>query len=178
MEIKAIVAIALIISAFLLAAKLSPEIGKGQFKEGTYIHIDNIKIAFYKTDANVDMEYSLSPFAKAYIFLFGSKNLELKIREILAEFNITKIQKVGLDNASITLTNVSELNGQYYLHDSRRFGISPDILTISFPDGNSRIYKNPASTPDLFYTQWNNLISFFTCIDLWIRNMDYSQAQY
>lgn len=153
MEIKSIVVIALIISAFLMAAKLSPEIGKEQFREGTYIHIDSIEIAFYKTDANVDIEYHLSPFAKAYIFLFGSKNLEPKIREILAEFNVAKIQKIGLNNASITLTNISGLNGQYYLHDSRKFGISPDILTISFPDGNSRIYKNPVSTPDLFYTQ-------------------------
>lgn len=153
MEIKLIAAIALIISAVLIASNLSPEISKEQFKEGTYIHIDSINMAFYKTDANVDIGYHLSPFAKAYVFLFGSNKLEPKIRDILAEFNVTKIQKVGLNNASITLTNISGLNGQYYLHDSRRFGISPDVLTISFPDGSSRTYKNPLSTPDLFYTQ-------------------------
>lgn len=153
MKIKSIVAIALIFSASLMAAKLSPEIGKGQFKEGTYIHIDSIEIAFYKTDANVDIEYHLSPFAQAYIFLFGSKNLEPKIREICAEFNVAKIQKIGINKASLTLTNTSRLNGQYYLHDSMRFGIAPDMLTIFFPDGNSRIYKNPSSIPYLFYTQ-------------------------
>jgi hypothetical protein len=153
MEIKLIVALALIISASLMVAKLSSEIGKGQFKEGTYIHIDSIEMAFYKTDANVDIEYHLSPFAQAYIFFFGSKNLEPKIRGICAEFNVAKIQKIGLNNASLTLTNTSKLNGQYYLHDSIKFGISPDILTIFFPDGNSRIYRNPLSVPYLFYSQ-------------------------
>ena len=73
MKIKAIIAIALIISAVLLAARLSPEISTEQFKEGKYIHVDSMVIEFNKTNANVNVEYRLSPFAEVYIFLFGSK---------------------------------------------------------------------------------------------------------
>jgi hypothetical protein len=150
MHIKPIIAIALIISAALLAVKFSPQINTEQFREGKYIHIDSIEIVFDKTDANVNVEYRLSPFAEAYMFLLGSKNLEPKIKEIFANFTEVKIRQIGSNSASLLITNISRQKDQYYLHDSRRFGVSPDNLTLVSPQG-TRTFQNPHSTGDFFY---------------------------
>lgn len=150
MQIKPIIAIALIISAALMAVKLSPEIDVEQFREGKYIHINSIEIDFHKTDANVYVQYRLSPFAEAYMFLFGSKNLEPKIKEIFANFSEITIQQIGSNSASLQVTNISREKDQYYLHDSRVFGVSPDVLTLVSPQGTRRL-ENPSSTGDFFY---------------------------
>lgn len=150
MYIKPIIAIALIISAALMAAKLSPEINTEQFREGKYIHIDSIEIVFDETDAKVGMQYRLSPFAQAYIFLFGSKNLEPKLKEIFANFTEVKVLQIGSNSASLEITNISRKKDQYYLQDSRVFGVSPDVLTLVSPQGTRRLQK-PSSTGDFFY---------------------------
>ena len=129
METKLIIAIALIISAILLAAKLFQEVNTDQFREGKYIHIDSVVIEFNKSNGNVHVEYHLSPFAEAYLFLFGSKHLEPKMKEIFADFS-----------------------DQFYLHESRKFDIQPDILTLVYPDGTRRNILNTNSTPNTFYT--------------------------
>lgn len=152
MHIKPIIAIALIISAALMAAKLSPEINTEQFREGKYIHIDSVVIVFDKSNANVDVEYRLSPFAEAYMFLFGSKNLEPKIKEIFANFTEVNIRQIGSNSASLQITNISRKKDQYFLHDSRKFGMQPDVLTLVYPDSTRKIIPNPKSTPDVFYT--------------------------
>ncbi len=152
MHIKPIIAIALIISAALMAAKFSPGINNEQFREGKYIHIDSVIIVFDRTDANVDVEYHLSPFAEAYMFLFGSKNLEPKIKEIFANFTEVNIRQIGSKSASLQITNISRKKDQYFLHDSREFGMRPGILTLVYPDGTKKIYQNPISTQDTFYT--------------------------
>jgi hypothetical protein len=152
MKIKLMIAIALIFSAALLAARVSSEINTDQFREGKYIHIDSIEIDFDKTDANVVINYDLSPFAESYMFLFGSRNLEPKIKEIFANFSEVHIQMIGSNSASLQLTNISRKKDQYYLHDSRRFGMRPDVLTLVYPDGTRKIYQNAISTQDTFYT--------------------------
>ena len=152
MDTKPIIIIALIISAVLLAVKVSPEINTDQFREGKYIHIDSIVIQFNKFNANVNMEYHLSPFAEAYIFLFGSKHLEPKIKEIFADFKIIKIWDIGSNSASLQVTNISRKSDPYYLHESRKFGVQPDVLTLVYPDGTRRNIQNPKSTPNAFYT--------------------------
>ena len=108
MKIKAIITIALIISAVLMAGRVSPGINTDQFREGKYIHLDSMEIAFNKTDADVSIEYHLNPFAQTYIFLFGSKNLEPKIKEIFSDFGNVEIQKIGRNSASIQVKNVSK----------------------------------------------------------------------
>jgi hypothetical protein len=153
MEIKPIIVIALIISAVLMGAELSPDINSEQFMEGKYIHIDSITILLDKTDANVYFEYNLTPFAEAYMFFFGSKNLEPKIKEIFANFTEVKIQYIGRDSASIQIMNYSRKKDQYYLHDSRNFGVSADTLTLVYPDGTEKIIKRTVSTPNTFFTQ-------------------------
>lgn len=150
MYIKPIIAIALIISASLMAAKLSPEINTEQFREGRYIHVDSIEIVFDKTDANVDIQYRLSAFAEAYMILFGSKNLEPKIREIFANFTEVKILHIERNSASLQITNISRKKDQNYLHDSRELGVQTDVLTLVSPQGTRRL-QNQKSTGNFFY---------------------------
>ncbi len=152
METKLIIAIALIISAVLLAAKLFQEVSTEQFKEGKYIHINSVVIEFNKSNANVNVTYRISPFAEAYIFLFGSKHLEPKMKEIFADFSDVKILKIGSNSASLLVSNISRKNDQFYLHESRKFDVQPDILTLVYPDGTRRNILNTSSTPNTFYT--------------------------
>jgi len=150
MKIKAIITIALIISAALLAARMSPGANVEQFREGKYIHVDIMTIQFKKTDATVDIQYHLSPFAQAYIFLFGSKNLEPKIEEIFSEFQEVKILKLGSSSASLQILNISRKSDVYYLHESRNFSVQTDVLTIVYPDGTRRNFEHAKETPPTF----------------------------
>ncbi len=152
METKMIIAIALIISAVLLTVKLFQEVSTEQFREGKYIHIDSVVIGFNKSNANVHVEYRLSPFAEVYIFLFGSKHLEPKMKEIFADFSDVKILKIGRNSASLLVSNISRKSDQFYLHESRKFDVQPDILTLVYPDGTRRNILNTNSTPNTFYT--------------------------
>lgn len=148
MKIKAMITIALLISATLMAAKVSPGINNDQFREGKYIHLDHMEIALIKTDAKISIEYHLSPFAQAYIFLFGSKHLEPKIKEIFSNFENVEVQKIGMASASIYVKGISRLSDGYYLHESRKLDISPDVLTIIYPEGVRRNTEHAKATPN------------------------------
>jgi hypothetical protein len=154
MKIKAMITIVLLISTALMAAKVSPGINNDQFTEGKYIHLDSMEIAFSKTDADISIGYHLSPFAQAYIFFFGSKNLEPKIKEIFFDFNNVEVQKIGSTSASLHVKGISRLSDGYYLHESRKFGISPDVLTVIYPGGARRNTEHAKATPNtvLFVT--------------------------
>jgi hypothetical protein len=152
METKIIIAMALIISAVLLGIKVFQEVSNEQFREGKYIHIDSVVIEFNKSNANVYVKYRLSPFAEVYIFLFGSKHLEPKIKEIFADLGNVKILKIGSNSASLLVSNISQKNDKFYLHESRKLDMQPDILTLVYPDGTRRNILNTNSTPNTFYT--------------------------
>jgi len=151
MKIKAIITIALIISAALMAAKVSPGVNTEQFREGKYIHIDSMVIEFDKTEADIQIQYHLSPFAQVYMFLFGSKHLEPKIEEIFFDFETIEIQRIGRTNALILVKDISRQNDEYYLHDSRELGMQPDVLTLVYPDSTRRNIEHATETPYIFY---------------------------
>ncbi len=152
MKIKAIITIALIISAALMAAKVSPGVNTEQFREGKYIHINSMVIEFDKTDADVQIQYHLSPFAQVYIFLFGSRHLEPKIEEIFFDFDNIEVQKIGRTIAVIHIKDISRQNDEYYLHDSRIIGMQPDVLTLVYPDRTRKNIEHAKATPYLFYS--------------------------
>lgn len=158
MKIKAIITIALIISAALLAGKVSSGIDTEQFREGKYIHIDNMEIAFNKANADISIDYRLNPFAQVYIFLFGSKNLEPKVKEIFSDFDDIEIKNIGLTSASIEVKNVSKknediskINKEVYLFDSYKLGVQSDVLTFVYPEGKRRSYEHVKVTQPVFY---------------------------
>ncbi|MDR7665464.1 hypothetical protein RG963_06660 [Methanosarcina sp. Z-7115] len=158
MKIKAIITIALIISAALLAGKVSSGIDAEQFREGKYIHLDNMEIAFNKANADISIEYRLNPFTQVYIFLFGSKNLEPKVKEIFSDFDDIEIKNIGLTSASIEVKNVSKINEdiskinkEVYLFDSYKLGVQSDVLTFVYPKGERRSYEHVKVTQPVFY---------------------------
>ncbi|MGV8077028.1 MAG: hypothetical protein ACP5N0_07005 [Methanosarcina sp.] len=151
MKIKAIITIAIIISAALLAARIDPGNNIDQFKEGKYIHVDSMVIQFKQANATVSINYRLSPFAQSYMFLFGSKNLQPKIEEIFSEFQEVKIKKIGRSSASLQILNISKKSDEYYLHDSHKFGVQTDVLTLVYPDGKKRNVENAKETLNTFY---------------------------
>lgn len=152
MKIKAIITVALLISAALLAARMVPGSSADQFKEGKYIHVDSMVIQFEKTDATVSIDYHLSPFAQVYIFLFGSKNLEPKIEEIFSKFHEVKIQKIGRSSASLQILNVSKISDGYYLCNSCELGVQSDVVTFVYPPkGVKKSYEHVKVTPPVFY---------------------------
>ena len=152
MKIKAIITIALIISAALMAAKVSPEVNTEQFREGKYIHLDSMVIDFDKTNADVEIQYHLSPFAQVYMFMFGSKHLEPKIEDIFFDFENIEVLKIGRTSASVHVKDISRQDNEYYLHDSRELGMQPDVLTLVYPDKTRRNIAHAKATPDIFYT--------------------------
>lgn len=152
MKIKAIITIALIISAALMAARVSPGVNMEQFREGKYIHIDSMVIEFNKADADVQIKYSLSPFAQVYMFLFGSRHLEPKIKEIFFDFENIEIQRIERTSAVIHIKDISRQNDEYYLHDSKELGMQPDVLTLVYPDKTRQNIEHAKATPYLFYS--------------------------
>ncbi len=151
MKATAIITIALIISASLMAFKVSPGIDMEEFREGRYIHLDQVTIEFDKTDAEVIIEYHLTPFAQVYMFLFGSSHLEPKIKEIFFDFNEVTIQEIGRTHAKVLVKEISRQSNENYLHDSKELGMQPDMLTLVYPDGTMRNVENAKETPDTFY---------------------------
>lgn len=151
MKVKAIITIALIISASLMAARVSPGEDTGQFREGKYIHIDSMVIEFNNTDADVQIKYHLSPFAQVYMFMFGSKHLEPKIEDIFFDFENIEVRRIGRSSALIHVNDISRQNDEYYLHDSRELGMQPDILTLVYPDGTRQNIEHAKATQDIFY---------------------------
>jgi hypothetical protein len=151
MNIKAIITIILIISAILVASRVPSGMSNEQFKEGKYIHLDSMEIVFNKTDAEVNINYHLSPFAQVYMFLFGSRNLEPKIREIFFNFSNVQVQKIERTSASVLIKDISRQSGEYYLHESREIGMQPDTLTIVYPDGTRRNLQYTKFTQPAFY---------------------------
>ncbi|AAM06666.1 TPA: hypothetical protein HA338_11895 [Methanosarcina acetivorans] len=153
MKVKAIITIALIISAALLAARVTPGINPNQFREGKYIHLDTMVIEFDKTDANVRISYHLSPFAQVYMFMFGSKHLEPKIEEIFFDFENIEIQRIGINSALIHVNDISRQKDEDYLHDSRELGMQPDVLTLVYPNGKRKNIEHAKNTSDIFYEE-------------------------
>lgn len=151
MKIKAIITIALIISASLMAARVSPGVNTEQFREGKYIHINSMVIEFNKTDADVQIRYRLSPFAQAYMFMFGSKHLEPKIEEVFFDFEDMEVLRIGRTSALIRIKNISRQNDEFYLHDSRELGMQPDLLTLVYPDKTRQDIEYAKATPAVFY---------------------------
>lgn len=157
MKMKPIIVIAILISAILLAGRVVPGTSSDEFKEGKYIHVDSIVIQFEKTDATVSINYHLSPFAQAYILLFGSKNLEPKIKEIFSQFHEVKIQKIEKSSASLQMLNVSKESDGYYLCDSYELGVQSDVLTFVYPPKSAKkSYEDVKVTPPVFYVLKEN----------------------
>ena len=117
-----------------------------------FIHINRMVMTFEKTDSIVEITYDLDPFAKTYVFLLGSRNLEPTFEQIFFEFEDVTITDIGQNHAMVMLKNVSRQSGDYYLHDSRELGAKVDLLTFIYPDRSTKQLEHTSFTQNTFYS--------------------------
>ncbi len=117
-----------------------------------FIHISRMVMTFEKTGSMVEITYDLDLFAKTYVFLLGSRNLEPTFEQIFFEFEDVTITDIGQNHAVIMLKNVSRQSGEYYLHDSRELGAEVDLLTFIYPDRSTKQLEHTSRTQNTFYS--------------------------
>lgn len=141
MRVKDILIVIIIIIVF------SVVITDGRTKR--QLPITSLTINFNKTDAVFTINYNFDTLSRTYLLIFGSKSLEAKINLVFSNFDYD-IVKIGPDKAILNVNNVSRFEKGFYLHDSRKFGETIDILYISDYHG-SKTYYNVNATPYYFY---------------------------
>lgn len=115
------------------------------------LHITSLEIEFDKTDAIFTVNYGFDKFSEAFLLFFGTNALEPKVRYIFPNFDYDVI-KIDQDKAILRVKNISVLNKDYYLHNSRKFNDTIDIVYISSPsETRIREYHNINATPNYFY---------------------------
>ena len=140
--------IVLFITAFALVIMPSSAVTE----DDQFIHINRMTLNFEKTDGIVEITYDLDLFAKTYVFLLGSRNLEPTFEKIFIEFGDVETIEIGQNYAVIMLKNISRQSGEYYLHDSRELGANVDVLTFVYPDSSTKQLENTRNTQNTFYS--------------------------
>lgn len=113
--------------------------------------IDSLVINFDKTDATFTVNYDLGKIPKLYILLLGSKSIEPKIKSIFSDFDY-EILKMDQSTTVLRVKNVSRLEKDFYLHDSRNLGARIKTIIIYTPDTTrSKEFSSLNSTPPIFY---------------------------
>ena len=115
------------------------------------LHITSLEIKFDKTDAVFTVNYDFDKFSETFLILFGTKTLEPRVRSIFPNFEYEVI-KIDQNKAILRVKNISRLNKDYYLHNSRKFNHTIETVYISDPSNTKvREYYNINSTPNYFY---------------------------
>ncbi len=118
---------------------------------GRPLDITSLIINFDKTDATFTVNYDLGKIPKMYVLLFGSKSIEPKIKDVFSNFDY-EIIKLDQEKAILRVKNISRLEKDFYLHDSRRLGAGISTIIVYTPDSpRTREYSNLDSTPNTFY---------------------------
>ena len=144
---------ALLIISVLLVALLSLSTpAYAVSEESSYIHFNRMTFDFDGQDAMVTMYYDLNMFSRVYVLLLGSHNLRPTIENVLFDFEDIELVRIGRNDASVLVKNISRENEEYFLHDSHPLGAKVDILTMIYPDGSSRTVPDATATPNTFYT--------------------------
>lgn len=117
------------------------------------LDITSLVINFDKTEATFTANYDLGKLPKMYVLLFGSKNIEPKIKATFSNFDF-EIMKMDQNKAILRVKNISRFDKGYYLHDSRRLGTKIGTIVVFTPDSSRPTeYYNLNSTPNKFYRQ-------------------------
>ncbi len=116
------------------------------------LDITSLTITFDKTDAIFTVNYEFDRLPKMYLLLFGSKNLEPKIRSIFSNFDY-EIKKIDQDKAILRVKNFSRFEKGYYLHDSH----------VIFGEGIKTIYiytddsPEPKKYSNMYLFNWDSI---------------------
>ncbi|NJD77682.1 MAG: hypothetical protein FIB08_11400 [Candidatus Methanoperedens sp.] len=142
-------ALVLVLVALLLAS-IFPIAASAPEKRS--LDISSLTITFDKTDAIFTVNYDFDRLPKMYLLLFGSKNLEPKIRSMFANFDY-EIKKIDQDQAILRVKNFSRFEKGYYLHDSRiKFG--EGIRTIYIYTSDS---TEPKKYSGMYIFNWHSV---------------------
>ena len=139
-----------LVLAFIVLFVLSAILTDGK-PETRSLHVTSLIIQFNKTDAIFTVNYDFGKLPKMYLFLLGSKSLEPKVKSVFPNFDY-EIIKMNQDKTILKVKNISSLSKDYYLHDSRKFGETIDVIYIYTQDSPyAREYFNLNATPYYFY---------------------------
>lgn len=139
-----------LVLALIILLVLSVIITEGK-PEIRSLHVTSLIIKFDKTDAIFTANYDFGRMPKMYLLLFGSKSLEPNIKSVFSNFDY-EIIKMDQDRAILKVKNISSLSNGYYLHNSRKFGGTIDVVYIYTQDSPyTREYFRLNSTPNYFY---------------------------
>ncbi len=134
--------------------------------------ITSLTINFDKTDATFIVNYDLGKIPKMYILLFGSKNIEPKIRNIFSNFDYD-IVKMNQDKTILNVKNISRLEKGFYLHDSRRLGASINTIIVYTTDS-----LRPTEYSNKYLFTWDNVIGNESLLIRFLKyDLDISWAQ-
>jgi hypothetical protein len=133
------------ISILLVALATVPAASAG------YLQVTQTTMQFQGTDAVFILDYELDFLAKVYVLAFGSANIAPEIKARFTSFDDVDLQKIGCEQATVVVKNVSHYSNGYYFHNSHDLGMTFEKLVVKLPDGYSRTYLHTNKTPDIYY---------------------------
>ncbi len=141
---------ALVIILALLLASIFPLAASAPEKRS--LDISSLTITFDKTDAIFTVNYDFDRLPKMYLLLFGSKDLEPKIRDVFANFDYD-IMKIDQDQTILRVKNFSRFEKGYYLHDSHiKFGEGIKTIYIYTSDSTE-----PKKYSGMYLFNWDSV---------------------
>jgi len=120
------------------------------------LQVTKTTMQFNGTDAMFILDYELDFLVRIYILAFGSENIKPEIEARFASFDEVIVRKIGCEQATIDVKNVSHQSNKYYFHNSHDFGMTIEKLVVKLPDGYSRTYLHTNKTPDIYYESNNS----------------------
>ncbi|MEA1909316.1 MAG: hypothetical protein U9N43_09875 [Euryarchaeota archaeon] len=115
------------------------------------MQVTKTTMKFNGTDAEFILDYELDFLVRIYVLAFGSANIAPDIKARFASFDEVSVRKIGCEQATIDVKNVSHYSNGYYFHNSHDFGMTLKKLVVELPDGYVRTYLHTNKTPDIYY---------------------------
>ncbi len=115
------------------------------------MQVTKTTMKFNGTDAEFVLDYELDFLVRIYVLAFGSANIAPDIEARFASFDEVSVRKIGCEQATVDVKNVSHYSNEYYFHNSHDFGMTIEKLVVKLPDGYSRTYMYTDKTPDIYY---------------------------
>ena len=122
-----------------------------------YLTIDSIDIVLSGTDAEITVQYKITPWIAFLVFLFGKQDLKNRVLSVVGypeagkDYQVATYTYVDNDHAVITVKNVvvDYQDGSYW-YPAHTFGtVIPNLTFILGPD-SSKIYNNIKIMPKGF----------------------------
>ena len=115
------------------------------------MQVTETTMKFNGADAEFILDYELDFLVRIYVLAFGSANIAPEIEARFASFDEVSVRKIGCEQATVDVKNVSHYSNEYYFHNSHDFGMTIEKLVVKLPDGYSRTYLHTNKTPDIYY---------------------------